>query len=263
MPDATGGAGKQPAFVQGSYGLGLAGESQDPWPEHASRWLRERMDRLKANPKFTCALRTLLSQSRPRLKDFALDRNVFDLFAYLACMAVGPRGASRKSWEKLWAVETGKTWKALKEFPVRLENMANEVKRVNKSHFFAPTAYIRKDTVQARIVQKRFEQLPGIIQVYAEALRRQLNRIPVLTAKTFPPPPRGLPMEIAWLSRFAEAFTGRPHDTEVAALLNCAALALGESRQFDTLNIAKYRSRRRQAKNQLFYGEVQKLGDLT
>jgi hypothetical protein len=165
------------------------------------------------------------------------------------CLAVSPRGQYRRSWEKLWTLETGKTWKALKDFPRRLENMADEVERVNSSFFFSPAQIANAKTLKAEFARKHFNQLPGILHVYAAALEAHIERTPDLTARIFPQSPGGGPSQwVLLLSYTVKQATGKWRDREVAELLNAGARVLGEVRpeqedRFDALTIAQARAR--------------------
>jgi len=163
----------------------------------------------------------------------------------LACVAVYPSGVSRKRWETVWALNTGKTWKALTEFPDRMCRMADEVKRVNESSTFSPAQFANARTAVAEIARQRFHELPGVLRLYAQELRRHIARVPRMTAKAFPPSPRGHSPALLYLSLSVLGLTGKPRDRMVADLLNAAALALGEKSEFDALTIAQLRSRRR------------------
>ena len=56
---------------------------------------------------------------------------------FLAAILV-KRNTGKGGLELLWTVDTGKTWKSLRDFPRRLRRMADEVERLNKSPFFSP-----------------------------------------------------------------------------------------------------------------------------
>ena len=58
---------------------------------------------------------------------------------FLAAILV-KRNTGKGGLELLWTVDTGKTWKSLRDFPRRLRRMADEVERLNKSPFFQPRA---------------------------------------------------------------------------------------------------------------------------
>lgn len=208
----------------------------------AAKWLKERVDHAKKNERFERALAAITISLTSQVQEhvMALD----DTLAAFACLGVSrKRGGGRKSFEKLAALGTGKTWKALAEFPERLRRIAKEVEQINKSPFFAPALYVNAKTTQAEIVRKRFEQLPGIISFYATGLEVHIDRTPNLWAKTFPPSQGGHSQWLLLLSYAVKLATGKWHDAEVAELLNATAVALDETREFDALTIAQARSR--------------------
>jgi hypothetical protein len=212
---------------------------------HAARWLIERESRVRQSPQFERALKAITDCE----KEWPRGRDLAGPLAAFACLAVSPNRPHRKSWQKLWALETGKTWKALKDFPKRLRSMADEVKRVNASVFFSPAQIANAKTLKAEIVRKRFNQLPGIMHVYAAALEAHIARVPDLTAKSLPQASGGGHSHwIVLLSYTVKLATGKWRDREVAEFLNVTARALGELRpeeedRFDALTIAQARSR--------------------
>jgi hypothetical protein len=226
-------------------------DSQDErWPAQAPPWLCKRMDRLKKSTEYVRALKKITDRAKVWYMEFSRERNMPDFFAYLVCAAVTRKRGKRKVWESMWTHQTGKTWRALEEFPARIIKMADEVEQLNKSHFFAPTSYINARTGEAESVRRRFGQLPGIMHLYADCLRQHIARLPRLTSEVYPSSPQGHPIETASLSLFVKCFTGAYLDREVADLLNAASRALGEASESDTEDrfnefiIAKLRSRR-------------------
>jgi hypothetical protein len=167
------------------------------------------------------------------------------MLPYFACLAV-PRkgGAKRKTMEKIWASKTGKTWKALKEFPARLGGIADEVEKINKSDLASPLIWMREDEPKARIAKDHFQRLPGVLRFYAAFLRMLLvEKVPATWERHFPSAPRGHSHSIFHLSQLIKASTGRFHDREVCDLLDAAACALGVDYQFDPTLLAQARSR--------------------
>jgi hypothetical protein len=212
---------------------------------HAAKWLLERQNRVRQNVRFEQALRAITN----RQDDWTRAIDLTDSLAAFACLAVSRKRGNRRSWEKLWALQTGKTWKALREFPDRVLRMAKEVESVNASLLFSPAQIANAKTLKAEIFRKRFKQLPGIMYVYAAALEAHITRVPDLTARSFPQPSGGGPTRwVLSLSYTVKLATGKWRDREVAELLNVAARALGEVRPeeedgFDALTIAQARSR--------------------
>jgi len=73
----------------------------------------------------------------------------------LACLAV-PRKASglKRTFESIWASDTGKTWKALKEFSPRMRRMAQEIEALNRSQFLSSSIWVKKDESGGRFVEQ-------------------------------------------------------------------------------------------------------------
>lgn len=195
--------------------------------ERAKRLLRDNVARLKSDSRFSSAAETLGRFRRDTFKDLP----VVELLPVLACLAIMTKSKScrRETWEPLWAAGTGKTWKALKDFPRRIRGIADEVERVNSPPFFNPSFWITKETTQAKIVRGRFTQLPGLLRLYATSVEFLVERLPALTARAYPPSRYGHFDFVFLLSGSIKMTTGRFRDREVAELLNAAALALGET----------------------------------
>jgi len=143
--------------------------------------------------------------------------------------------------EELWARRTGKTWKALVEFPNRLERLADEVDCLNIADpvFYPPRRCRGLSRTELQRIALDYWQLSAMIRFYAET-RRERNA--AVLAQT----PRIERSEILfYLSILVKSLTGAPHDQEVSELLNAAANALGETIQFDAGSIAQARSRRK------------------
>jgi hypothetical protein len=155
----------------------------------------------------------------------------------------GGRKKRKKSLKNLWALGTGKTWKALREFPDRLRRMAKEVEQINASPLFAPARYINVKTTRAGFVRTGLEQLPAIMSFYANGLEMHIARLPKDWGQHFSASRQGYPPVLLYLSQIVKLFTGRWHDAKVADLLNAAAIALDERCEFDFLTIAQARSR--------------------
>lgn len=157
-----------------------------------------------------------------------------DFLTYLAWMTVvsskatsnDQRRTKRISLEESWAAKTGKTWKALREFPKRIEGMASEIERMNANPFF------------------RLEGLPTVMRREAEHLEERLRTLPNLHAEAFP---RVSPLD--GLRGLVESWTGQPHAELVAELHHAANAALGaQERQFSEAAVyqARYRAKKRQ-----------------
>jgi hypothetical protein len=145
----------------------------------------------------------------------------------LVCLAVSPHQGRPAILERVWASQTGKTWKALKEFPKRLEDMAEEVARINTSDrlFFARRRRNDLDRGDLEKLGRICRQLPDMMRSYAAALRER--NATVETAS----PLDGGSAALLDLSETVNLFTGSYHDKDVAELLNTADLALNPGDQ--------------------------------
>jgi hypothetical protein len=200
-----------------------------------SEWFRKRVDQLLTSPEVLSRLDALRALRDERRCSFDLSR---ELTIY-ACMAVSSHQGRPDFLNHYWARGTGKTWKALSQFPNRLERVAEEIERINRADrlFYAR----RRGNDLSRFELQRLEQnciqLPTIIQVYAEALR---ERNVAVSAHT----PRSGRLEgLLQLSSLVKFLSGAYHDQAVSELLNTIAYALGEPKSFDALTIAQARSR--------------------
>jgi len=213
--------------------------------ERAAKWLVDRVNRARQSARFERALKAITDCQG----DWAGERNLTDSLAAFACLAVSRNRGNRRSWEKVWAVQSGKTWKALKEFPDRISRMAKEIESVNASPFFSSVQIANAKTVKAEFARTRFNQLPGTMRVYAMALEAHIKRIPKLTETSFPRPAKGPSPWILLTSYTVRVLTGKWRDKLVAELLNSASLGLDEKSEFDGLTIAQARSRWKQNKS--------------
>ena len=165
------------------------------------------------------------------------DREIKDreIVVWAAVAVQKPR--RRVDWKKLWASGTGKSWKALKEFPERIRKMAAELKTSLCDDVFG-----QKDA-------RQFWDLPPSLCDYADWLESQIEKIPVMGNRA---PRRGTSQWKGHLSDRVKALTGRFHDKEVAELLNAVDLALhGEGngdRGIDAQTLADARSRHKKRK---------------
>ena len=224
-------------------------DSGDYLRDHAAKWLIRIISRARQSPRFEHALAAITRCVTPEVRERGMD--LAGILAAFACIEVSKRhGGGKKSLEKLWAFETGKTWKTLGEFPDRLRRMAKEIEQINVSPFFAPALYVNVKTIQAQLVRKRFEQLPGIINLYATGLEIHTARIPKQWAEAVPTSPSGPSWLLLLLSYTIKVVTGKWHDKEVAELLNAGAIALDVKAWggVDALNVAQARSRWKKAK---------------
>jgi hypothetical protein len=218
---------------------------------HAAKWLVENVNRARRSARFENALTAITRCIAPEVE---CGMDLAGTLAAFACIEVSKKhGGGKKSLEGLWALGTGKTWKALCEFPERLRRIAKEMAQINESACLAPALYANAKTIQAQIIRKRLEQLPATVNFYATALEMHTARIPKQWAKMiqaqFPDRPRGPSWSVPVFSHIVRVATGKWHDKEIAELLNAGALALDVKgwNGVDALNIAQARSRWKKA----------------
>jgi len=185
---------------------------------------------VQENPDFAKAYQAIAKQQQGQAKG----QDLSDSFAVRACLAVLPVLHSRRWREEIWLKATGKSWKALTEFPRRLQKMAGEIESLNANFFSIPAACDNPTLVN-------FYQLPTLLRSYAEVLSQRTMRIP----KGFLSPSRS--RRLVELSHFAKAMTGRYCDAEIADLLNATAIAMGcdNLAGIDALDLAQARHRYR------------------
>jgi hypothetical protein len=213
---------------------------------HASKSFRERVGRVKRDTRYAKALQAvmkrvrmnaLLGESTLSVSEYrAALASASDLLTELACATVIPNRSKRKKLEETWANGTRKTWKAVKDFPKQIERMADQIERINTSTFLAPVQQINPKARSAEIARHSFRELPGIMRLYARALAERTRTIPRLNASVFPRIPTHYYLMVA-----VRSWTGKPHDKQVAELLNAAGIALGGKSDFDALALAQAR----------------------
>jgi hypothetical protein len=181
---------------------------------------------VQANPDFAKAYQAIAKHQQGQAKG----QDLSDSFAVRACLAVLPVPHSRRWREEIWLKATGKSWKALTEFPRRLQKMADEIESLNANFLSIPVAC--DNPMLANI-----GQLPTVLRSYAEVLSHRTMRIP----KGFLSPSRS--RRLVELSHFARATTGRYCDSEIADLLNATSIAMGceNLAGIDALDLAQAR----------------------
>jgi len=155
-------------------------------------------------------------------------------------------GASRDEWEKFWTCDTGKTWKALREFPDRLRRMAEEVEHVNRDRYFNLLAQKSDSMIAA---------LPATLRACADCYDRLIRELPARTRAFYSHPSHEHPLWVGELSKIVKAITGRYCDREVAELLNAADLVLNPDKEnidkgWDSQTLADLRFRRKRRMRQ-------------
>lgn len=217
--------------------------------EQLKEWRDKNVPCLMADASFRQALEALcktngLPSESPWEREF---RDAVALFASLAVV----KTAKRQSFEQLWAQNTGKTWKTLKQFPERLRNMAKEVKLMNASSFFSPKLLVA-DKVPSDSIQNivsRFSDLPDILYYYANGVEAVLQKLPAATSEYYWREPGHSPW-IDQLLQLVNHVTGHFRDSELAGLLNAARAVLrpderNTNKGYDAQTLADYRSRRK------------------
>lgn len=189
--------------------------------------------RFKANllaDKQVCGALDKLEARVLRKSSVALPRTFRNEVLLWAAVAV-QKPVGRAYWHKLFASGTGKSWKALTEFPKRIRRMAEELNKLLHHDYFADERAID------------FSSLPSSLNDYADRIDSQIEELPI-------PRSHARLRYSQWalhLSRRVKALTGRVCDRQVADLLNAVNLVLnGEKdskRDFDALTIAQARAR--------------------
>jgi hypothetical protein len=163
---------------------------------------------------------------------------------FLAAIVVN-RNTGKGGLEDLWTVDTGMTWKSLRDFPRRLRRMADEVERLNKSPFFSPEHAITAKNPSANFAKIQFTRLPAHLNMYASWIEVWASKLPEYMG---PRGPRGFGQFGYSLSLMISILTGRFHDKEVSTLLNASDLALNPASskndpRFHPQTLADIRSR--------------------
>jgi len=151
----------------------------------------------------------------------------FGIRAYLAVLQA-PR--SRQWREEVWLQGTGKSWKALREFPARLQRVADEIESLNTNFFRIPEGC-------ANSVLIKLSELPAGLRSYAEMVKSRETRIP----KAFLAPTHS--RRLVELSNFAKWITGSYHDKEMAAILTGVAIAIKSNAEFYAMDLSQARYR--------------------
>ena len=221
--------------IPGSFGLQPA----------ISQEMREQIARLEQNPKYAEARRDILDRVTQPGWRVALDGSLThpdpSLLTTLACAVVFSDRLTRK--ESLGGVsieETGKTWKALREFPERIESVAGEIERVNAGGLFAPEKQIDTENEQAESFRQGFRELPGMLRAWSKTLKERMKVIRRLDTAVF-----GDSDPRKYLQFLVKESTGKPNDPLVANLLNATAQVLDRPYGIDAASLAKARFRRR------------------
>jgi hypothetical protein len=205
----------------------------------------------KADPECCLALEQILQLARKGDSASGSEEDLL-FFIFLAVKSGRrTRYSSKADFERTFARFTGKTWKALSEFPARLRRTAEEVERVGGSHFFDPARAIKLETPLAIYARREFPKLPTTLANYARWLEAQVKGISRMMRRFYR---RGRPGQyssfILNASEQVKLIAGRFCDRQVADLLNAADRVLhpGDSTsgiRFDEQGIALLRSRQK------------------
>ena len=203
----------------------------------SDEWFRIRVAKLCGDQKYQFRLKAITTEQTGAWAGRDCTREL----TVLACSAVSPHQGRPATLERTWASKTGKTWKALRVFPERLREMADEVERINAGDpmFFARTRHWNVDRYESGKLRDACEQLPELMRSYAKALT-DCNEFRVRVT-----PVSGRLKALLALSELVKYFTGAYRDKQVSELLNTAANVFEERVQFDALRIAQARSRDR------------------
>ena len=214
----------------------------------ASKWFNKQIDRVKKDSRYAKALQAIRDRIKGPLlgpddlpSEFpATLASASDFLTFMACAAVIPNRANRKAYQGAGTEGTDKTWKAIREFPKRIERMAVEIERLNRGTLLAPEQQINPKAPDAEVARQNFRELPANMRLCATALEGRIGIVSRLTADVFPRTP---PHD--YLARAVWSWTGKAHDKLVAELLNAVGIALGGKSDFDALTLAQARSRRK------------------
>ena len=214
------------------------------------------MRRLLGDEGFRRALRALenscrpVAQPSPELENpnEILLREMIPFFAALS--VVSKKAVSKQTLKTIWTTGTGKTWKALREFPDRLRHMAKEVEQLNTSLFLCPSRAIYATTPIANAAKIHFDRLPGILKTYANWLDVWIDKFPKSMEEHFGPGRLGHDWALLLLSYLTKMVTGKFQDALLSELLNSADHVLnpehqGPRFQPQTLLDLRYRKKRK------------------
>jgi hypothetical protein len=208
-------------------------------PTQARYWA-EKLTKLDADPRFQRSIQAIHRRRRDIMKDAPFDP-IFSLCAIL----IVSKWPSIGLMEKFWSHGTGKTWKSLCDFPMRLRRMAEEVKQVQAAPHFAPDSSIYGQSPLAKNIKHRIRELPLNLDVFAKHIEVILERLRKTHVSKSSLKRKFREPWASQLSELVNALTTGYRDKEVAELLNSAAAALNEDFAVDALALAQARSKRK------------------
>jgi hypothetical protein len=212
-------------------------------------FLRVEASLLSRDSGFRKALSTLVKKEyggkKPPPEVVAI---IMEKMPALAAIAVN-KSKKRAEWERLWARGTGKTFKALKDFPDQLREKANSIERLNRSFFFSPDHAINQKAPLAHYGKNQFLRLPTTLRLYAAWMEAWAKQIHGLQQKRYPPH-RGHSPFIGYISTLTKLATGKFCDLLVSEVLNAADIVLNPTkpkseRRFHPQTIADLRFRQK------------------
>ena len=237
--------------------------------------LEAHLIRLKNDRPFRQRMEAILDLARDS-HDSEKSEETLCLYAYVT-VTRKPGSTSKKAWQQCWSRNTGKTWKALSEFPDRIRKISAEVKRVHGSPYFDPGRAIRgqlagwadfwshafsgADDEFVDSAKRQFAMFPVILNLYADWLDVQIKGTSALMRHTsalmrhfYLGASRKHPRFIHEVSKEVRRITGRFCDHQVADLLNAADRVVnphnqGSSDRFDEQTIALLRSRQKRKRS--------------
>jgi hypothetical protein len=179
--------------------------------------------------------------------------SLMDLVTFVTAVGV-TKSATKSTDERLWSVGTGKTWKALREFPQRLLNVAREIEQLNQSPMFFPDKAITAKTPSANYARIQFGRLPGILRMYGTWVEVWTSKIPAVMGELLGRRSRGKADALVAVSNLIAIVTGRFNDNDTAELLNAADLVLNptsgrDEPRFHPQTLADLRSRLKRKTN--------------
>jgi len=207
--------------------------------------MRGQIAALEENPQYALARTAILDQvARPGWRSVLegkLSHPDPSILTTLACAVVlSARPKRKESLDAVAVGETGKTWKALREFPSRIKDIAQAIEKVNGSQLLDPRKQLEEEKADAAGVRQSFQDLPELLRAWTRALEERMKAVRRLETDVF-----GDSDPRAYLQFLVKESTGKPNDRLVAGLLNAAAEALEKSSDVDATSLAKARFRHR------------------
>ncbi len=223
--------------------------------------------RLMSDRDFSGAMKSIFDRARDG-QEAEHSRDALCMYAFLAVKRTRSGQTPKENWEGCWAQDTGKTWKALTEFPSRVRKMSAEMRGISRSSFFDPEQAIRgrihpgfdflsqifsadhEGDEFVELSKQLFSALPQILDRYANWLEVQTGGISAYMRRFYRRAPRKHSGFIHAVTNEVKRITGRVCDRQVVDLLNAADRLVnpqhqGNGDRFDEPTIALLRSRRK------------------